>query len=71
MASTAASRALERVTCERNKSLSSVSENLAAFAPARDADVKLFLIDGGQRTRRGDHQTSSTVLPWAACDVTA
>ena len=33
-----------------------VSENLAAFAPARDADVKLLLVDGRQRTRRRDDQ---------------
>ncbi len=55
MASIAARRALESVTCER-KHVAVIGENLAAFAPTRNADVKLFLIDGGQRTRRRDNQ---------------
>ena len=33
-----------------------IGEDAAHVAPARDADVKLFLTDGGQRTRRCDDQ---------------
>ena len=40
----------------RTQQFSIIGENLAALAPARNADVKLFLIDGGQRTRRRDDQ---------------
>ena len=32
----------------RTQSLGIIGENLAAFATARDADVKLLLMDGGQ-----------------------
>src|ERR1019366_484599 len=40
----------------RTQQLRIVGEDLAALAPARDADVKLFLADRRQRTRRGhDH----------------
>jgi len=34
----------------RTQSVNVISEHLAAFAPARDADVKLLLMDGRQRT---------------------
>jgi len=40
----------------RAKQVSVIGENLATLSPTRDADVKLFLMDGGQRTRRGNDQ---------------
>ena len=40
----------------RTQPLNVISEHLAAFASARDADVKLLLMDGGQRTRRRHDQ---------------
>lgn len=36
----------------RTQPLGVIGENLAAFAPARDANVKLLLMDGCQRPRR-------------------
>ena len=54
--STAANRSLEWVTCEQSKSLGVIGKNLAAFATARDADVKLLLMDGSQRTGRRHDQ---------------
>ena len=40
----------------RTQSLGVIGENLAAFTTARDADVKLLLMDGGQRPRRSHDQ---------------
>jgi hypothetical protein len=34
----------------RTQSLNVISEHLATLSSARDADVKLLLVDGGQRT---------------------
>ena len=45
-----------RMSDVRAEQIAVVSENLTAFASARDTDVKLFLMDGGQRTRRRDDQ---------------
>ena len=36
----------------RTQPLAVIGENLAAFATTRDADVKLLLMDGSQRTGR-------------------
>jgi len=36
----------------RTQPITVIGENLAAFTTARDADVKLLLMDGGQRPRR-------------------
>jgi hypothetical protein len=40
----------------RTQPLGVIGENLAAFATTRDADVKLLLMDGGQRPRRRHDQ---------------
>jgi hypothetical protein len=40
----------------RTQHLGIVRKDLTAFAATRNTDLKLFLIDGGQRTRRGDQQ---------------
>jgi hypothetical protein len=40
----------------RAQQLGVIGKNAAGVAPARDADVKLFLMDGGQRTRRSHDQ---------------
>jgi hypothetical protein len=40
----------------RTQPLGVIGKNLAALATARDADVKLLLMDGGQRTGRRHDQ---------------